>query len=323
MNHRGTACPKCFQFSSKIFIDDVWSGGTSSDGPYPLLSSAIAQGLYHPNCKDSHTTYFPGVSEPPKQVSTEEKEEAIDEYNRQQKVNYYKHQEDACRRKAEYSLDNDKKKVYKKRADAWKGKQKLLHNEHESGDVYKYRIGNNVINNETLKRVEYSRKFSRITDNTAVNDSIRKYSKAILTHRNGSDAEDLYIISSKTGNLLFSKTIGSNELGVDLSQDEISFIKELSKKEGIIGIHNHPTNILPTGGDYASSGYRGYEFGVVVTHDANVYTYRHGGKPFIGKMLDKRVDNIISKDYNKNIITAQKIVLEQFRKEFGVEWKKL
>ena len=47
MNKRGNPCPKCLPFCGKILIDDVWSGGTARDGPYPLMSSAIAEGLYH------------------------------------------------------------------------------------------------------------------------------------------------------------------------------------------------------------------------------------------------------------------------------------
>ena len=59
MNKRGNPCPKCLPFVGKVLIDDVWSGGKKVDGPYPLMSTAIAAGLYHPRCKDSHTTYFP------------------------------------------------------------------------------------------------------------------------------------------------------------------------------------------------------------------------------------------------------------------------
>lgn len=65
MNKRGNPCPKCLPFCGKVLIDDVWSGGRS-DGidpetgkKYPTMSYAISQGLYHPRCKDSHTTYFP------------------------------------------------------------------------------------------------------------------------------------------------------------------------------------------------------------------------------------------------------------------------
>ncbi|MFR3753593.1 MAG: phage minor capsid protein [Enterocloster sp.] len=62
VNKRGNPCPKCLPFVGKVLIDDVWSGGKKSDGPYPLMSKAVAAGLYHPRCKDSHTTYFPGIS---------------------------------------------------------------------------------------------------------------------------------------------------------------------------------------------------------------------------------------------------------------------
>ena len=48
MNKRANACPKCLPFVGKVLIDDVWSGGDASDGNYPLMSSAIAAGLYHP-----------------------------------------------------------------------------------------------------------------------------------------------------------------------------------------------------------------------------------------------------------------------------------
>lgn len=48
INKRGNACPLCAPFVGKVMIDDVWSGGRRSDGRYPLLSEAIAAGLYHP-----------------------------------------------------------------------------------------------------------------------------------------------------------------------------------------------------------------------------------------------------------------------------------
>lgn len=47
VNKRGNPCPKCLPFCGKVLIDDVWSGGSSRDGPYPLVSHAIAKGLYH------------------------------------------------------------------------------------------------------------------------------------------------------------------------------------------------------------------------------------------------------------------------------------
>lgn len=47
LKKRGNACPKCLPWVGKVLIDDVWSGGSQRDGPYPLMSQAIAAGLYH------------------------------------------------------------------------------------------------------------------------------------------------------------------------------------------------------------------------------------------------------------------------------------
>ena len=61
VNRRGNACPRCMQYVGKIFNDDVY-GSAPIDPRFPLLSTAIAGGLYHPNCKDVHTTYFEGIT---------------------------------------------------------------------------------------------------------------------------------------------------------------------------------------------------------------------------------------------------------------------
>ncbi|MEW3562591.1 phage minor capsid protein, partial [Enterococcus avium] len=83
MNKRGNPCPKCLPFVGKVLIDDVWSGGKKVDGPYPLMSTAIAAGLYHPRCKDSHTTYFPGISTAD-DTWTKEELEAVEQTNQRQ-----------------------------------------------------------------------------------------------------------------------------------------------------------------------------------------------------------------------------------------------
>lgn len=61
MNKRTNACPKCAPFAGRVIVDDVWSGGTREEADkngYLLMSECIAQGLYHPNCQDSHSTYY-------------------------------------------------------------------------------------------------------------------------------------------------------------------------------------------------------------------------------------------------------------------------
>lgn len=120
MNKRGNPCAKCLPFVGKVLIDDVWSGGKQEDGPYQLMSEAIAQGLYHPRCKDSHTTYFPELDNGDDTPTKEEKKEVIDNYNQEQKANYCKTEANKLDRMAKYSLDPDNKRMYQARADRWK-----------------------------------------------------------------------------------------------------------------------------------------------------------------------------------------------------------
>ncbi len=120
MNKRANACPKCLPFVGKVLIDDVWSGGKASDGPYPLMSSAIAAGLYHPNCKDVHTTYFPELDEESDSKFTKEELEKVKEdYKQDQKQQYAGRMVEQFDRLSKYSLDPDNKKVYAARKEQW------------------------------------------------------------------------------------------------------------------------------------------------------------------------------------------------------------
>ena len=115
----GNPCPKCLQFVGKVLIDDVWSGGKASDGSYPLMSTAVAAGLYHPRCKDSHTTYFPGITTAD-DTWTEEELDTIGEKNKKQvEQEYAKRQTEKFRRLAENSLDKENQKNYEKKTEEW------------------------------------------------------------------------------------------------------------------------------------------------------------------------------------------------------------
>lgn len=126
VNKRGNPCPKCLPFCGKVLIDDVWSGGPE-DGvdletgkKYPLMSYAISCGLYHPRCKDSHTTYFPGISTADDTWTREELEAIGQEYEAEQKQQYAKRQEEKYERLAEYSLDAENQRRYGIKAKEWK-----------------------------------------------------------------------------------------------------------------------------------------------------------------------------------------------------------
>ncbi|MCI5569843.1 MAG: minor capsid protein [Lachnospiraceae bacterium] len=177
------------------------------------------------------------------------------------------------------------------------------------------RVGNNNVDLEYIKSDEFKHKFNQITNNTAVNDALRKYATAMLIHRNGTDGEDLYIIKNK-GNLLIRKTSGKNALSVELTKQETDLVR--NNKGITIGIHNHPTNIMPTGSDFAAAGYRKYNFGIVVTHDGRVFKYGVGNKIFTSGVVDGRIEKYSGKEYGLSLEKAQQKAFEELKKEYGI-----
>lgn len=119
VSKRGNPCPKCLPFVGKVLIDDVWSGGKKSDGLYPLMSQAIAAGLYHPRCKDSHTTYFPGISTAD-DTWTKEELDAVERANQKEtKRQYAERQAEKFRRLVAYSLDKENQERYMAKREEW------------------------------------------------------------------------------------------------------------------------------------------------------------------------------------------------------------
>lgn len=127
MNKRSNPCPKCLPFVGKVLIDDVWSGGSKRDGNYPLMSRAIELGLYHPRCKDSHSTYFEGISTPPDDTFSKKDIENIKaEYTAEQQSLYAKRQAQKYERLEKHSLDKENKQKYGDRAEYWKNESESL-----------------------------------------------------------------------------------------------------------------------------------------------------------------------------------------------------
>lgn len=118
VNSRQGGCPKCAEYIGKVFIDDVYSGGTQSDGKYPLLSNAIAGGLFHPRCKGSTSTYYEGITTL-SPVTAEEMAEMDRREQLEAQQQYAQRQAQRFDRRAKYSLDNDNKRVAQARSNEW------------------------------------------------------------------------------------------------------------------------------------------------------------------------------------------------------------
>lgn len=81
-----TACPLCAPWQNRVLIDDIFSGGDKEDGPYPLLSEAVDEGLLHVNCQHNLNTFYPGISTIPPTLDPDKVDEAYKETQKQRRI---------------------------------------------------------------------------------------------------------------------------------------------------------------------------------------------------------------------------------------------
>lgn len=126
VNSRQGGCTDCAKYIGKVFIDDVYSNGKKSDGNYPLLSTAIKNGLFHPRCKDSTSTFYPELDDLDAPLSEDEIKELDRQRGIEEKQQYAQRQAERFDRRAEYSLDGDNKRIAQTRADEWHDRANTL-----------------------------------------------------------------------------------------------------------------------------------------------------------------------------------------------------
>ena len=68
ISKHGTACKLCQPHEGNVYVDDVYSGG-KPDGKHKLLSDAMEENLFHPNCRHGVSTYY-GLDDEDEQETT-------------------------------------------------------------------------------------------------------------------------------------------------------------------------------------------------------------------------------------------------------------
>lgn len=172
VHKRGLPCPRCAKWVGKILIDDVWSGGKASDGPYPLMSQAIAGGLYHPNCKDGHSTYFPGISDKPEKVTKKEMKQAVIAEKQENRNKLIQRNVDKFDRLSNYSLDEEKQKKYSFKKEQWEKEAVKLkaNNEHQPLDKNIEKKLDDIPFNKDIAKKEINEK---INERNVLNEKLK------------------------------------------------------------------------------------------------------------------------------------------------------
>ncbi|MEE0980747.1 MAG: phage minor capsid protein [Acutalibacteraceae bacterium] len=78
ISKHNTSCKLCSPFQNKVLIDDVYSGGKTSDGDYMLMSEAMKKGLFHPRCRHGLGTYYPELEDIMREYNDDDDEDVTD-----------------------------------------------------------------------------------------------------------------------------------------------------------------------------------------------------------------------------------------------------
>jgi hypothetical protein len=121
ITQHGSTCPLCSAWQGRVLIDDVYSGGKASDGNYPLLSTAMAEGLFHPNCRHGSGTFFEGISNAPEPLNQSDVEE---KYQKEQEQRYNERKIREWKRKANGSMDEGNRRKAEEKVKYWQKRQR-------------------------------------------------------------------------------------------------------------------------------------------------------------------------------------------------------
>ena len=178
------------------------------------------------------------------------------------------------------------------------------------------------INRKVLDSSEYKKKFNGITKKSRVDEAIYKYAKAALYHRDGTNMEDLYILSNSTGDILGKNITSTEHFGVPIND---SVRKAIINNQGdLIGMHTHFDDTPPTVSDFETAFKRRYNLGVVANATGDIYLYGYGYKYISAKLIDDTIEkyiNLIDENGKKVYTTTKEAhlqALNQLRKDYGI-----
>jgi hypothetical protein len=182
-------------------------------------------------------------------------------------------------------------------------------------------VGSNKADLDYMNSAPYRAKFDSVSDNPALNQSIYKYCKAAVTHQSGDYYEDLSIL--RMDGSLVGQTSSKVRNETQYSRTLNAAVKS-AEPYSLVSLHNHGTNVPPSGADFGSAGEKKYAFGIVACHDGTIYKYstRHA-RPFAVSVIDKKVDIYMAPPYNMGVINAFQRALQDAQEAYGIEWSEI
>lgn len=204
--------------------------------------------------------------------------------------------------RARWGLDEEELKVLQERAEFFgldktknfeefkKKYLKAAENEMQYGVAYGK--GAVDVDLDYINSKEYKAKFSLITDNPKANESIYNVSKSILKHCDGTEHEDMYLLSMD-GEVISKVTDSVSTLGINYSDEFKKALADVAENgTPVIAIHNHPHGTPPSSDDFRKAFENKYSVGVIIGHNGQIYVYSNNGVELTLAQADEIAEDI-------------------------------
>src|SRR5690606_22426748 len=123
MSAHANCSPWCLPYQGTVMIDDVYTSITPEQAEQMAkemklvkLSDAMREGAFHPNCRHTLSTYFPGISRLPDPVDDAEAEKL---YKAEQYQRYIERNIRRYKRLVTGSLDDQNVERYQRKLTEW------------------------------------------------------------------------------------------------------------------------------------------------------------------------------------------------------------
>jgi hypothetical protein len=130
MSAHDNCSPWCLPYQGRVLIDDVYTSigpeqaeQLAKEHNAPRLSDAMREGAFHPNCRHTLSTFFPGITRLPEPVDDAKAERM---YRAEQHQRYIERNIRKYKRLVDGSLDEQNVQRYKRKLMEWEARMEEL-----------------------------------------------------------------------------------------------------------------------------------------------------------------------------------------------------
>ena len=171
-----------------------------------------------------------------------------------------------------------------------------------------------------LESESFRNKFKKMSDDPIVQEQYYNAAKEILTHRSGTNGEDLYYYNPRLEKWYISKE-GTQAYEPEYNSEIYLGLSEAKKNE-IVAFHNHAGSTPPSIDDINTSRQNNYKKGYILCHNGRIFEY-NGASTDISKTEFIEYAAWFRDSYNLSDAEARIASMKLLSEIYGFRFKEL